>query len=157
MKKFEIQGVLISIGIALLTGFLSSILSGSQGQTYQTLISPPYSPPAWLFGVVWPILYIMMGIASYLIYITSAEPQDKLRALVTYAAQLLVNFSWSIIFFRFHQYGLALIVLALLLFLLALCLMFFYDLSRLSALLLIPYYLWLLFAFYLNAGIFVLN
>ena len=64
MKKFELQGVLISVGIALLTGFLSSILSGGQGQTYQTLISPPSAPPAWLFGVGWPILYILMGIAS---------------------------------------------------------------------------------------------
>lgn len=157
MKKFEIQGAIISAGIALLTGFLSSILSGSQGQTYQTLTLPPYSPPGWLFGVVWPILYILMGIAAYLIYITPSESGDKQRALVTYGAQLLVNFSWSIIFFRFQEYGLALIVIGLLLFLVTLCITFFYDLNRLSALLLVPYYLWLLFAFYLNAGVFVLN
>ncbi|MDD3174153.1 MAG: tryptophan-rich sensory protein [Herbinix sp.] len=157
MKKFNISGVIISAGIALLTGFISSILSGNPSTVYKSLTLPPYSPPGWLFGVVWPILYILMGIAAYLIFISVSELADKRKALITYAAQLLVNFSWSIIFFRFQEYGLAVVVLALLLLLVTLTIMYFYDLNRLSACLLIPYYLWLIYAFYLNTGVFVLN
>jgi tryptophan-rich sensory protein len=157
MKKINISGVIISVGIALLTGFLSSILSGNPNTVYKTLTLPPYSPPGWLFGVVWPILYILMGIAAYLVFISDSKPADKRKALITYAAQLLVNFSWSIVFFRFQEYGLAVVVLALLLLLVTLTIMFFYNLYHLSAWLLIPYYLWLIFAFYLNTGVFVLN
>jgi tryptophan-rich sensory protein len=157
MKKFNISGVFISASIALLTGFISSILSGNPSTVYNSLTLPPYSPPGWLFGVVWPILYILMGIAAYLVFISDSEPADKRKALITYAAQLLVNFSWSIIFFRFQEYGLSVVVLALLLLLVTLTIMFFYNLYQLSAWLLMPYYLWLIFAFYLNTGVFVLN
>ena len=157
MKKNNVEGAIISAGLALLVGILSSLFSGNQGEVYKSLNLPPYSPPAWLFGVVWPILYILMGIAAYLIYITPAKPEDKRKALITYGAQLMVNFSWSIIFFRLQEYGMAVIVLGLLLLLVTMTLMFFYDLAKISALLLIPYYLWLLFAYYLNIGVYVLN
>lgn len=157
MKKINLQGAIISAGIALLIGFLSSILSGNQGVVYKELNLPPYSPPGWLFGVIWPILYILMGIAAYLIYISPSKLEDKRKALFTYGAQLLVNFSWSIIFFRCQEYGLAVIILALLLLLVTMTLIFFYHINKFSALLLIPYYLWLLFAYYLNVGVYVLN
>ncbi len=157
MKKINITGVFISAGITLLTGFISSILSGNASTVYTSLTLPPFSPPGWIFGVVWPILYILMGVAAYLVFISMADPSDKRKALVTYSIQLLINFSWSIIFFRFQEYGLAVVVLALLLLLVTLTIMFFYYLNRLSAWLLIPYYLWLLFAFYLNTGVYVLN
>jgi tryptophan-rich sensory protein len=157
MKKFNIQGAIISAGIALLTGLLSGLLSGSQGEVYKSIHLPPFSPPAWLFGVVWPILYIVMGISAYLVYISPADPKDKRNAFISYFAQLLVNFSWSIIFFRFQAYGFAVVILAILLFLVALTIMFFYDINKFAGLLLIPYFLWLLFAYYLNCGVFVLN
>jgi tryptophan-rich sensory protein len=157
MKKFDVQGAIISADIALLVGLLSSLLSGNPGEVYKSLNLPPYSPPAWLFGVVWPLLYILMGISAYLIYITPSKSEDKRKALITYAAQLLVNFTWSIIFFRFQEYGFAVVILALLLLLVTLTIVFFYNLNKLSALLLIPYYLWLLFAYYLNIGVYVLN
>ncbi|MDF2514255.1 MAG: TspO protein [Herbinix sp.] len=157
MKKFNIQGAFISAGIALLLGFLSSILSGNSGEIYRSLELPPYSPPGWLFGVIWPILYILMGIAAYLVYITPSSPEDKRNALFTYAAQLLVNFSWSIVFFRFSAYGAAVLVLALLIFLVALTLMFFFKINKAAAYLMIPYLIWLLIAYYLNVGVYVLN
>lgn len=157
MKKFNIQGAFISAGIALLIGFLSSILSGNSAEIYRTLELPPYSPPGWLFGIVWPILYILMGVAAYLVYITPSDPKDKRNALFTYVAQLLINFSWSIVFFRFQAYGPAVIVLALLLFLVALTLMFFYKINKIAAYLMIPYLIWLLIAYYLCVGVFVLN
>ncbi len=158
MNKSRIQGAAISAGIALLTGFLSSMLSGGgQMTTYQTITQPPYAPPGWLFGVVWPVLYILMGIAAYLVYSTCAKQEDKRKALLTYGLQLFVNFSWSIIFFRFQEYGIAAVVLALLLFLVTLTITFFYHVNTTAALLLIPYYLWLLFAYYLNIGVALLN
>lgn len=156
-KNFNIQGAFISAGIALLVGFLSSILSGNAGVIYRSLNLPPFSPPAWLFGVVWPILYILMGISAYLVYITTSSLEDKKIAIVTYAAQLLVNFSWSIVFFRFQAYNVAVLVLALLLFLVALTITFFYKINKIAAYLLIPYFLWLLIAYYLNVSVFVLN
>ncbi len=155
--KPHIQGALISIGIALLVGLLSALLSGGQRELYQTLIQPPFAPPAWLFGVVWTILYILMGIASYLIYISAAKPSAKTAALCLYALQLFVNFSWSIVFFRFQEYGWSVVVLALLLFLVALTMMLFFPINRPAAYLLIPYFLWLLIAYYLNIGVFLLN
>lgn len=157
MSKSHLQGAAISAGIALLTGFLSSLFSGGQRDLYTSLTLPPFAPPPWLFGVVWPILYILMGIAAYLVYISAINQCGKIIALLTYGAQLLVNFSWSIVFFRFQAYGAAVLVLALLLFLVALTLVFFYKISKAAALLLIPYFLWLLVAYYLNIGVFVLN
>jgi translocator protein len=157
MLKTHIQGALISIGIALLAGFLSSLLSGGQQEVYQTLNQPPYAPPAWLFGVVWTILYILMGIAAYLVYLSDANPITKTAALCFYALQLFVNFSWSIVFFRFQEYGWSVLVLALLLFLVALTMMLFFSINRTAAYLLIPYFLWLLIAYYLNIGVFLLN
>ncbi len=157
MKNFSVQGAVISAGIALLTDMLSSLLSGGQQQVYGQLILPPFAPPPWLFGVVWPILYILMGIAAYLIYITPASPADKQVSLFYYGAQLFVNFTWSIVFFRFQAYGLSVLVLALLLVLVTFTMIYFFDLNRLAALLLLPYYLWLLVAYYLNIGIFLLN
>jgi tryptophan-rich sensory protein len=136
---------------------LSSLLSGGQQQVYGQLILPPFAPPPWLFGVVWPILYILMGIAAYLIYITPASPADKQVSLFYYGAQLFVNFTWSIVFFRFQAYGLSVLVLALLLVLVTFTMIYFFDLNRLAALLLLPYYLWLLVAYYLNIGIFMIN
>ncbi len=157
MLKPHIQGVFISIGIALLTGLLSSLLSGGQREVYQTLNQPPFAPPAWLFGVVWTVLYILMGVAAYLIYISDTKPISKTIALCLYTAQLFINFSWSIVFFRFQEYGWSVLVLALLIFLVALTMMTFFKISRLAALLLIPYFLWLLIAYYLNIGVFLLN
>ncbi|MDF2803668.1 MAG: TspO protein [Anaerocolumna sp.] len=157
MKKSHVQGAIISAGIAWLIGILSGLLSGNQGAVYQSIQLPPYSPPPWLFGVVWPILYILMGIGAYIIYISSASNQDKNIALITYALQLLVNFSWSIVFFRFQEFGWAVVVLALLMFLVALTLTFFYKINKIAAILIIPYFIWLLIAYYLNVGVFVLN
>lgn len=158
MKKFSVQGAVISAGIALLVGMLSGLLSGSNsGEVYSQLIQPPLAPPSWLFGIVWPILYILMGVAAYLIYISPAIRGDKEVSLFYYGAQLFVNFTWSIVFFRFQAYGLAVLILAFLLVLVTFTMIYFFEINRLAALLLVPYYLWLIFAYYLNIGIFLLN
>ena len=160
--KIDFKKLLLSIGIAEAVGFLSSLLSGvfsgKQAEFFDSLVKPPLSPPSWLFGVVWPILYALMGTAAYLIY-DSVKGTDfeRKRALRFYAAQLLVNFLWSIVFFRFESLVGGLFILLILDILVAITMYKFSKINRLAAWLLIPYLLWILFATYLNIGFVVLN
>ena len=148
---------IISIAIPLAVGGLSAFLTMDSMEAFSALNQPPLSPPSWLFGVVWSILYILMGIASYLIYNSGAEKEIKTKALTIYGIQLLVNFFWSLIFFNWQQYFIAFIWLILLIVLIILTIMRFYPINRNAAYLMIPYLLWCLFAAYLNFGIFILN
>ena len=98
-----------------LVGILSGWLAGEIGTVYQNLHQPPFSPPGWVFPVMWGILYAMMAISAYLIQHADSTPWKKRRtALILYAVQLAVNFSWSIVFFRFQKFGAAIGVIGLL-------------------------------------------
>ncbi|MBR6573161.1 MAG: tryptophan-rich sensory protein [Clostridia bacterium] len=160
--RIDYKKLLFSIGIAEGVGFLSSLLSGvftgGQKEFIESLVQPPLSPPSWLFGVVWPILYALMGAAAYLIYDSiKGEKFEKRNALRFYAAQLLVNFLWSIVFFRFESLIGGLIILIVLDILVVLTMCKFRKINRLAFWLLIPYLAWILFATYLNIGFVVLN
>ena len=150
----NISALLISIMIPLAVGSISALISGNT-MAYQTLIRPPLSPPAFLFPVVWTILYLLMGISSYMIYV-SGDPNTG-KALKYYALQLLFNFGWSILFFGLSQYLLSFIWLIALILLIAVTIYQFYRISPLAACLQIPYLLWCLFAAYLNLSIYLLN
>ena len=104
MKNFKWSDLFIFIISAELVGAVSALLSGGFTDYYGSLIQPPLSPPAILFPIVWTILYALMGWSAYLIYSEEDAP-DRAKALILYAVQLAVNFSWSIIFFRFGQLG----------------------------------------------------
>ena len=160
--KIDYKKLLFSIGIAEGVGFLSSLLSGvftgKQKEFIESLAQPPLSPPSWLFGVVWPILYALMGTAAYLIYDSiKGEKAQKKKALYFYVAQLFVNFLWSIVFFRFESLLGGLIILILLDILVIITMCKFRKINRLAFWLLIPYLAWILFATYLNIGFVVLN
>lgn len=118
---------------------------------------PPLSPPAWLFPVVWTLLYILMGIASYLVYSSHAPQKRKSSALTFYAAQLLFNFGWSIIFFNLGEYLFALVWLCILWLLILITAVLFFRINKKAGILLLPYLLWVSFAGYLNYGIYLLN
>ena len=122
---------------------------------YQMLNKPPLSPPGVVFPVVWSILYLLMGISSAMIL--CSDSQDKIQALKLYAAQLTVNFFWSIIFFAFGWRLFAFFWLVLLLILTAEMIRSFYQVDKKAAYLQIPYLLWLVFAAYLNFGVWMLN
>lgn len=156
-KKISVWDLLICIAIPELTGALSALLAGNSGTVYQTLRQPPLSPPGWLFPVAWTILYALMGVASYLVCQSAAAQREKKTALCFYAAQLLVNFSWSIVFFRFKAFPFSVAILLLLDLLVLLTIIRFYKIRKPAAYLLIPYLLWLLFATYLHIGVAVLN
>lgn len=160
--KIDYKKLLFSIGIAEGVGFLSSLLSGvftgKQKEFIESLVQPPLSPPSWLFGVVWPILYALMGAAAYFIYDSiKGEKFEKKNALYYYAAQLFVNFLWSIVFFRFESLVGGLVILILLDILVVITMYKFRKINRLAFWLLIPYLAWILFATYLNIGFVVLN
>ena len=153
MKIKNKTHLLISILIPLAVGGLSSLLSGNM--SYSTFDKPSFSPPSYLFPVVWTVLYILMGISSYIIY--SSNSTNKENALKTYAIQLFFNFFWSILFFGLSQYLLAFVWLILLIILIIVMIYQFYQIQPLAAYLQIPYLLWCLFAAYLNYTIYRLN
>lgn len=156
MKKINWLQLLGIVLITELAGVLSSLASGNTGQIYTSLIKPPLSPPGWLFGVVWPVLYLLMGIAAYIIYQTP-QTTDREKAINLYWVQLFVNFLWPIVFFRFEWYWIAVLVILLLDVLVIITTIWFYRLNKVAGYLMIPYLLWILFATYLNIGIAVLN
>lgn len=157
MKKNNLYDLLIFTLSAELAGVLSSLFAGNISAVYQTLEKPPLSPPDWVFPVVWIILYALMGISAYLVYRSDSEPVRVKSALRIYWLQLLINFSWSIVFFRFQAFWAAFVVLIILLILVITMLVKFAKIRPAAALVCVPYLLWLLFAAYLNVTTALLN
>lgn len=157
MKRNNLYDLLIFVLSAELAGVLSSLFAGDISAVYQTLEKPPLSPPDWVFSVVWIILYALMGISAYLVYRSDSEPVRVKSALRVYWLQLVVNFSWSIVFFRFQAFWAAFVVLAILIILVITMLVKFAKIRPEAALVNVPYLLWLLFAAYLNVTTALLN
>ncbi|MFV0516927.1 MAG: TspO/MBR family protein [Aminipila sp.] len=151
----NIKSLAIFIAIPLILGGISALISGGNAELYSSIVLPKFAPPSYIFPIAWTILYILMGISSFLIY-KSSSPYRK-EALKIYVIQLLVNFIWSPIFFGAQMYGLAFIVLILLWVLVALMIIKFYEVEPCAAYLQIPYFLWLTFAGYLNLFVYLLN
>ncbi|WP_394522864.1 TspO/MBR family protein [Lacrimispora sp. JR3] len=139
----------------LIVGAISGFLSRNGMNMYSSLNRPPLSPPGWVFPLVWTILYILMGISSYLI--ASSPSPKKREALLLYAVQLFLNFIWSPIFFGLKNYLLAFIVLLLLWYAIFKMIRSFFQVDSTAALLQIPYLLWVAFAGYLNLAIVFIN
>ena len=155
MRK-NIKTLIICLAIPIVVGGLSALLSGGM-DNFDTLIKPPLSPPGWLFPVVWTILYLMMGFASFLVYTANAPTYKKNSALLVYGIQLFFNFLWSIIFFRFEAYLFAFIWLVVMWVLILITLVRFWEIRKSAGYLLIPYFVWVAFAGYLNIAIYILN
>ena len=156
-KKVDIKLLAKCIAIPLLVGAVSAIVSGGGMEVFESVTKPPLSPPAWLFPVVWTILYTLMGISSYLILTSGAEEEQINRAIALYGYQLAVNFLWPTFFFNFQWYLFSFFWLVLLWVLVFLMILRFWKIDRTAALLNIPYLVWLTFAGYLNLGIWWLN
>ncbi len=153
----RLKSLLINILVPILTGGLSALLTMDSMETFERINKPPLSPPGWLFPVVWTILYLLMGISSYLVSSSDADKKEKNTALAVYAIQLFFNFFWSIIFFGMGNYLFAFIWLVVLWVLILANIILFYRISKPAGLLLIPYLLWVTFAGYLNFAIYLLN
>ena len=157
MKKRRILTYLFWILLTEATGALAAWLTMDGMELYKTqTIKPMLSPPAIVFPIVWSILYALMGIGMARI-VLSANSEERTDAIQVYLLQLAINFTWSIFFFRLQAYGGALIVLFLLLLLIVWMILRFRRVEKPAALLQIPYVLWVAFAAYLNAGVWLLN
>ena len=151
-KKF-----IVSITIPLAVGGLAAFLTKGAMAEFGTLNQPPFSPPPWVFGVVWTILYILMGISFYLISEANASADEKESALAIYFYQLVVNFLWPIFFFNFGWYLFSFFWLLLLWILVWNMIRKFSEISKKASGLNMPYIVWLSIAAYLNFGVWWLN
>lgn len=152
--KVQWKTLLLNLSIPLAVGVLASLLTGNSMENFSMLNKPAFAPPGWLFPVVWTILYLLMGTASYLI-VSSGQNQDV--ALLFYGLQLFFNFFWSFIFFNLEQYLLAFMWLIFLWLLILKTIILFFPISKTAAYLMIPYLFWVTFAGYLNYAIWLLN
>lgn len=151
------KALALHVGIPLATGALSSLLTHRHMEAFHQLRQPPLSPPDWVFPVVWTGLYVLMGTAAYLVHLSSAGKPRRFRALSLYAATLVLNFFWPLLFFGLGAHLSALMLLVMLLALIAGNAWFFYSIRPIAGLLLLPYLLWTAFAGYLNLGVYLLN
>ncbi len=143
--------------IPLAVGGLSSLITGKDMKIYDEIVRPPLSPPGTVFPIVWAVLYVLMGISLYLYWNTENRYTDKTSGYVFFALQLFFNLLWSPMFFSAKLYLFAFIILLLMIASLVLMMTRYYSVSKCAAVLQLPYLLWLLFAAYLNFGIFLLN
>jgi benzodiazapine receptor len=150
--------LVICIIICLAAGFIGSLFTTTgPGSWYSNIQKPSFNPPGWIFGPVWTLLYILMGISLYLIWQKGiADPHIKI-ALLIFAVQLVLNILWSILFFGMRSPMLGLIGITLLWVFILLTIINFYPVSKPASFILIPYILWVSFAAVLNFAIFRLN
>lgn len=149
--KQKIKNI-ISIFIPLIGGIVISLII-SKSIDYNNLTKPPLSPPSYIFTVAWTIIYLLLGISYYLVLKTDSNYEDK----GLYYKSLIINYLWSIIFFVFKWRFISIAWILLLDITVIKLIKSFKKYNTLSAYLQIPYLLWLIFATYLNIGIYILN
>jgi tryptophan-rich sensory protein len=149
---------IISIVICQLAGFIGSFVTRSSVNVwFRTLEKPNFYPPPQIFAPVWIALYLIMGIAFFLIWKKSTENSDVKYAMIVFIVQLVFNTLWSLVFFGLHSISGGMIVIIILWFLILTTIFSFYKISHQAAYLLIPYILWVSFAAVLNFAIWKLN
>lgn len=155
MKTFKkISGLIGWIIISSMAGIFGAQFK--PGQWYQLLQKPAWTPPDWIFPVVWPVLYILMGIAAWVVWKTKSTSLTQ-ETFIWFYVQLVLNALWSWLFFGMHMIGLALFEIILLWIAVAITLILFWKKNPSAGLLLIPYLLWISFALALTASIWQLN
>ncbi len=149
---------IIALLIPLLVGAISGYFTSESVETwYRTLVKPDFNPPNWLFAPVWTSLYVMMGIACFLVWKSNVGNVQKKNALWLYAVQLALNFCWSFIFFYLREPGWAVVEIVALWVMILLTIITFMRISKVAGWLLIPYLAWVSFASVLNYAIWHLN
>ena len=156
-KKVRVFVLIAALLIPLLVGGFSAYLTAGDMEVYQTMNHPPLAPPAWVFPIAWTVLYLLMGLASYLVYTSDASPERKRKALMFYAAQLVMNFFWSTLFFTYARYLLSLIWLLIMWGLVVICALRFSRIRRAAGRMMGVLLLWTTFAAYLNLATYVMS
>ena len=150
--------LLIAIIVCNLAGIIGALFTTSAiSGWYTTLTKPTLNPPGWIFGPVWTTLYTLMGISAFLIWKRGIHKKVNQRALSIFGIQLVLNATWSIVFFSLQSPGWALVNIVLMWLAIVWTMVVFYKISKPATWLLVPYILWVSFATYLNYSIWVLN
>ncbi len=160
-NKFVAKKGLLACGVSVLITLALGALGGlatfsSVATWYAQLNKPAFNPPNFVFGPVWTILYIIMALAAWRVWL-QAEGADRRTALVLYAAQLVLNLGWSVIFFGLRQPAFALGEIIILFLAILATIGAFWRVDRLASLMMTPYAVWVAFASFLNFGIWRLN
>ena len=143
--------VLLAFGASVWGGLVTSLY---KEPWYSTIIKPEFNPPDWIFAPVWIALYLAMSVAIWLIWI---NPKKTEKIIYIYFIHLLVNGSWSLFFFGLHLILVSLIVIAIIIFFVVWLIKLYYPINKFSSFLMVPYLIWLSYAFVLNLYIFILN
>lgn len=143
--------------LPLVLGWASALLSGNMREVYEGLLLPSFAPPAWLFGPVWTVLYLMLGWALQQVWQSGCPEQERIRALVFFGTSLALNLAWSPVFFRFQAYEAAFWLLCAMLVLSIVTTCYFAHCKKSTLISMIPYDLWLLYAAALNKAVAALN
>ncbi len=150
--------LVISVALPLAVGGLSGFAT-ARGVSiwYPTLVKPSFNPPAWVFGPVWTLLYIMMGVAAFLVWRRGLDTDGVRTALMVFAIQLVLNGLWSILFFGMRSPGWALAEIIVLWTAIGITTLLFWRVVPSAGLLLLPFWMWVSFAAVLNASLWWLN
>jgi len=154
---FVIKSILCVLVVMILGAAGGILTAGSIQGWYAGLAKPPGTPPNAVFGPVWSVLYLMMGLSFARIWHLANPGPAKRRALLLFAAQLILNLAWTPLFFGAHLLGTSLVEIVALWLLILLTLPFFRRLDAVAGWMLLPYLLWAGYATYLNAGFWWLN
>lgn len=155
-RRHDIAGLGVALALSLGTAVIGALASVQASTFYAQLAQPAWAPPAWLFGPVWSVLYVMMGVAAWLVWRSAGAPHTR-TALSLYIAQLAANALWSWLFFAWHLGALAVIDILVLWMLILATLIAFWRINRLAGVLLAPYLLWVSLAAALNYVTWQLN
>ena len=150
--------LILSIIICQAAGLIGTIFTMDSIPTwYAALNKPTFNPPNWLFGPVWTVLYLMMGISLFIVWKEELKNKIVKSAFIIFMIQLFLNTIWSVVFFGMQSISGGLIIIVLLWLMILFTIIKFMKISRVAGILLIPYLLWVSFATFLNYSIFQLN
>lgn len=148
------KNLIISILIPNILGFLGSLIGNVQNG-FEGITKPSFTPPALVFPIAWTILYILMGVSTYIIY--ESNSKEKTKSLIIYGIQLILNASWTFFFFNLNWFFFSFILVIIILILVIIMIYKFYNINKTAAYLQLPYVLWLIFAAILSYNVYLLN
>ncbi|MBM4240322.1 MAG: tryptophan-rich sensory protein [Euryarchaeota archaeon] len=161
MTSFSIKEILrlaVSISIVFIAGAIGTVATISQIPTwYAALAKPTWAPSNWVFGPVWTTLYVLIGVALFLVWREGLGRRDVRFALLIFAVQLILNILWSVVFFGFHSLLGGFILILMLWIAILANIIAFYIISKPAGIILIPYIVWVSIASYLNYSVYLLN
>lgn len=154
----KIIKIVFSIGICFVAAGTGSLLTAPSIPTWYAYLNKPFfSPPNWIFGPAWTLLYILMGISLYLVLSKGVQDKTAKKGIIIFFIQLFLNVLWPFMFFFLHNIAGAFIVIILLWLAIFFTIYQFKKINKLSAYLLIPYILWVTFASIMNFSVWLLN